>query len=81
MQEAALSMLYNEKLLNILVTVVYRKTPLHQNQRVVRALELTDSWLKVVRQHKKQIPTSFDYHFFFKAVTCILTEDHSQSLQ
>ncbi len=72
-------MLCNEKLLNVFVTIVFKKTHAYDAQAVCSALELVASWFTTLHKNKALIPAQFDYLFFFTAINLLMDLDHGMS--
>lgn len=72
-------MLCNEKLLNVFVTIVFKKTHAFDAQAVSQALELVASWFTTLHKNRLLIPPQFDYMFFFKAIEILMDLDHGMS--
>jgi Protein of unknown function (DUF1765) len=79
LKETTCAMLCNEKLLNVFVTIVFKKTHAFDAVAVSSALELVASWFTTLHKNKQLIPPQFDYHFFLKAMSMLLTLDHGMS--
>ena len=68
LKDTTCAMLYNEKLLNVFVTIVFKKTHAFDALAVSQALEIVASWFTTLHKNKALIPPQFDYMFFFKAI-------------
>ena len=79
MKETTCAMLANEKLLNVFVTIILKKTYAFDAQSVNDALELVASWFSTIYKNKQLLPPQFDYIFFFKAITILMELDHGMS--
>lgn len=79
LKETTCALLYNEKLLNVFVTIVFKKTHAFDTQAVNGALELVESWFTTLYRNKSLIPPQFDFMFFFKAIQILLDLDHGMS--
>lgn len=72
MVQTSIYLLNNEKLLNILITMVFEKTNANDPNGVMKGLDLISRYLNHFSKNKKPIPPSFNYVYFFKAVKIIL---------
>jgi hypothetical protein len=79
LRETTCAMLCNEKLLNVFVTIVFKKTHAFDAVAVSHALELVASWFTTLHKNKQLIPPQFDYMFFFKAIKILMDLDHGMS--
>ena len=75
--EAALKLLSNEKLINPIVKIIVTKAKALETSEVVRAIEYLSLIFQSMGQKLKQLPISFNYHFFFNALTIVLEVDFS----
>ena len=57
LKEATCSLIANEKILNIFVTIVFKKTHAFDNQAVNSSLELVGAWFTRIHKNKSTIPT------------------------
>ncbi|KAL4468703.1 hypothetical protein ABPG74_005206 [Tetrahymena malaccensis] len=74
---ASQSILNNERLLNILITLIYNKTNVYDSNKTVQTFDLINSWMQFLIQNNKNIPTVFDFSFFLKGIRTVLDQDHS----
>ena len=58
-------MLFNEKLISVLVTIIYRQTKVYDSQAVINSFNTINFLFESLIKEKKKIPTTFDYFFFF----------------
>lgn len=79
LKDTTCAMLCNEKLLNVFVTIVFKKTHAFDAQAVCSSLELVASWFSTLHKNKSLIPPQFDYLFFFKAIKLLMELDHGMS--
>ena len=79
LKDTTCAMLYNEKILNVFVTIVFKKTPVFNAPAVSHALELVASWFTTIHKNKQLIPPQFDYLFFFRAIQILMDIDHGMS--
>lgn len=56
LKETTCAMLYNEKLLNIFVTIVLKKTHAFDSAAVSSSLELIASWFTTIYKNKQLVP-------------------------
>ena len=56
-------MLSNQKLLNVLVVMVVRKTNIYDVRATVATLSILDDIFKNLKKMDRVIPTTFDYKF------------------
>lgn len=67
-KDACGSLLSNETLLNIFITVIFNKTNIHHNFDVIKILGITSSLFHSLKKMDKKIPSTFDYRFFWKGI-------------
>ena len=79
LKETTCALLYNEKLINIFVTIVLKKTHAFDTPAVCSALELIASWFLTIHKNHQIIPPQFDYMLFFKAIKILMELDHGMS--
>ncbi|CDW81936.1 duf1765 domain containing protein [Stylonychia lemnae] len=79
LKETTCAMLYNEKLLNIFVTIVLKKTHAFDTPAVSSALDLIASWFTTINRNKQLLPPQFDYMLLFKAIKILMDLDHGMS--
>ena len=79
LKDTTCAMLCNEKLLNVFVTIVFKKTHAFDTLAVSQALELVASWFTTLHKSRRLIPPQFDYMFFFKAIQILMDLDHGMS--
>jgi uncharacterized membrane protein SirB2 len=79
LKETTCALLYNEKLINIFVTIVLKKTHAFDTPAVCKALELIASWFLTIHKNHQIIPPQFDYMLFFKAIRILMELDHGMS--
>lgn len=79
--ETLYQLLHNEKLLSIYLRIIYNKTRVYDSQNVGRAYDLIDTFLNKITQFNKNIPSHFDYTFFFKGIVRVLEkQEHCQCI-
>lgn len=69
--EAALKLLLNEKLINPIVKILVTNVKALDSSAVVRVVEYLSLIFQEVGKRLKQLPISFNYNFFFKALKII----------
>ena len=79
LKQATCALLANEKLVNSFVAIVFNKTHAYDNQSVNVCLELVASWFTTIYNNKGNIPSQFDYNFFFKGIRILMELDHGVS--
>ncbi len=79
LKETTAAMLCNTKLINVFVTIVFKKTHAYDATAVSQALELVALWFTTIHKNRQMIPPQFDYRFFMKAIELLLDLDHGMS--
>lgn len=79
LKETTCALLYNEKLINIFVTIVLKKTHAFDVPAVSSSCELIASWFTTVHKNKQLVPPQFDYTLLFKAIQMLMDLDHGMS--
>lgn len=72
MIQTSINLLANEKLLNILIAMVFEKTNCYDCNAVMKGLDLISRYLNYFNRNKKLLPNTFNYTYFFKALKIIL---------
>ena len=75
-----LKMLSNEKLLNVLVVMVVRKTNIYDVRATVGTLSILDDIFKRLRRMDRAIPTTFDYKFLLQGIKVVLESDYEYNI-
>jgi hypothetical protein len=81
LQKTMIMLLNNETLLNMMISILFKKTKYHSSTRlydyyeVSKSLEILLSWFVNVSKNGKGIPANFDYTFFFQSLDKILLND------
>lgn len=78
--DAGLKLLSNYKLINPFFKILLNKVYVFDTSSVIRVLEYLNMILKSVSAKHKHLPFSFNYSFFFKALTIIFESDFSMSV-
>ena len=79
LKDATCALLWNEKLINVFITIIFKKTYIYDTYAVNGALELIDRWFTSLHRNRSLLPAQFDYLFFFKAVHMLMEMDHGMS--
>lgn len=66
------SLLNNENLLNIFVTLIFSKTSINNNFDVIKILDLTNGFFNALRKQNKRIPSTFNYTFFYNGIKLVI---------
>jgi hypothetical protein len=77
LKEACSALLFNEKLLNTFVKIVFQKTYAFDVATVIDSIELVANWFHTVHKNHALIPADFDFSFFMKAIGMLLNMDHA----
>lgn len=80
LKRAASEFLLNEKLLNIFLSLLYNKTKVYDAPSTFITFEMINEWLKAILQHKKILPSFFEFSFFLEGITKVLEQDHAYSI-
>ena len=78
--DTSVTLLKNEKLLNIFIAIIYNKTRVYDSSNVFAVFELVNTWLQALTTYQKKIPSTFDYNFFFKGLFMVIEGDHSLNI-
>lgn len=70
--QTSINLLANERLLSVLIVLVFEKTNYHNCNAVMKGLDYVGRYLNYFNKNKKLLPTAFNYVYFFKAVKIIL---------
>lgn len=79
LKETTCALLYNEKLINIFVTIVLKKTHAFDVPAVSGSCDLIASWFTTIHGNKQLVPPQFDYTLLFKAIHMLMELDHGMS--
>jgi hypothetical protein len=66
--DGSCSLLFNDKLLNIFCTLIYKKTNLYDGELVFKSFEYIDKWFESLRKRKKLIPSNFDHYSLMRGI-------------
>ncbi|CAD8078040.1 unnamed protein product [Paramecium sonneborni] len=81
MKAAMCSLLNNTSLLNIVIVILFNKTNLFDSEALLNCLEILNSCLQYLYNHKLSMPTSLDQQFFLKGLRMILLQcEHAFSV-
>ncbi|CAK82569.1 unnamed protein product (macronuclear) [Paramecium tetraurelia] len=81
MKAAMCSLLNNTSLLNIVIVILFNKTNLFDSDALLNCLEILNSCLQYLCNHKLSMPTSLDQQFFLKGIRMILLQcEHAFSV-
>lgn len=75
MKSLSLKLLSNERLINVLVVLLLKKTNLNDPSAVETTLNMIDSYFISLAAHQRPIPSTFDYHFFLEGLKMVLGSD------
>jgi hypothetical protein len=75
MKSTTLKLLSNERLLNVLVVLLLKKTNLNEPATVEVTLNMIDSFFQTLSTRQRLIPSTFDYHFFLEGIKMVLHSD------
>ena len=67
-----LKMLANEKILNVVVVMVVRKTNIYDIRATMATLSILDEIFKKLKKMDRAIPTTFDYKFLLQGIKVVL---------
>ena len=71
-KRSLLKMLANEKILNVVVVMIVRKTNIYDVRATMATLTILDEIFKKLRKMDRTIPTTFDYKFLLQGVKVVL---------
>lgn len=80
MVQTSVYLLNNEKLLNILMAILFEKTNANDPNGAMKGLDLLSRYLNHFSKNKKLLPPSFNYVHFFKAVKIVLEGEFAYSI-
>jgi Protein of unknown function (DUF1765) len=80
MRTTSEAVLVNPALINLMCTILYKKTNTYDNQSVFRAYELINGWFSTLKSNGASLPSTFDYFFFMKGMFTVLDRDHALSI-
>jgi hypothetical protein len=72
MKNLSLKLLSNERLINVLVVILLKKTNLNDPLAVETTLNMIDSYFISLAAHQSFVPSTFDYHFFLEGLKMVL---------
>lgn len=70
--QTSINLLANEKILNILIMIVFEKTNSHDCNNLMKALDLISRYLYQFTKNKKLLPPTFNYVYFFKGLKIVV---------
>lgn len=70
--QSSVNLLANEKLLNILILIVFEKTNSHDCNSLMKGLDLISRYLYQFTRNKKLLPPTFNYVYFFKGMKIVI---------
>lgn len=77
--DASCSLLGNEKIMYVMIDIIFKKTNLFLPSEVSRTLEIIEKWFQVIGNDGKKFPANFDFNFFYKGIEMVLDHEHSIS--
>ncbi|KAG8463883.1 hypothetical protein KFE25_000051 [Diacronema lutheri] len=80
MQQAALALLANERLIGPLVSITLRKMTVHRTASVASSLDMVSSWLFALHERSVPLPSSFDFELLLARLRTLLCADHFKIL-
>lgn len=78
--DASIKILANEKLLNIFITILFKKTNMYDSNTVLKMIEILSKYFSELSKAKRHIPTNFNYNFFVAGIKTIIMSDHSYAI-
>lgn len=60
--------------------ILYKKSDVNDSGSILKLLDYLELFLSVINKKNRVIPTTFDYHYFFKGFKIILEGSHCYSL-
>lgn len=78
--QTSINLLANEKLLNILVLIVFEKTNSNDCNGLMKGLDLISRYLNHFTKNKKLLPPTFNYVYFFKGIKIVIEGEFSFSI-
>lgn len=70
--DATISLLANDKMLNVMIKILFKKTNVYNANQVHKALIIAKKWFKRLHKMQTNVPSSFDCNFFTKAIKIML---------
>lgn len=71
-KKTCVRLLANEKLLNIFVVILLKKTNVNDPEAVDIAIEMIDSFFNSIKTNNRTIPNTFDYMYFLEGLKILL---------
>lgn len=78
-KKVMIEVMANPMMLSPLIQIVYKKTSAYNYFAVQRTMEMTADWLIRIETLQCQIPNTFPFEFFNKALNILIDLDHSCS--
>lgn len=76
-----LRMLSNEKLLNVFVVMLMKKTNIYDINSTMASLSILDDCFKKLKKTQRKIPTTFDYKFLLNGIKVVLDSDYEFNIE
>lgn len=70
-------LLANQKLLNPILAIIFKKANIHEPLTVIRAIVFISEILAVLCQKKKKLPATFNYNDFYLGIKIIMESQFS----
>ena len=80
MIEATQKLLLNENLINPIIKILVTKVKAYDSTAVMKTISYLHMIFEAVGKRMKQVPVSFNYSFFFKAIKIMLEVDFSVTM-
>lgn len=74
-------MLSNEKLLNVFIVMLMKKTNIYDYNSTMATLSILDDCFKRLKKTQRSIPTTFDYKFLLSGIKVVLDSDYEFNIE
>lgn len=75
-----LKLLSNEKLLNVFMVMLMKKTNIFEVNSTMATLTILDDCFKRLKKMQRSIPTTFDYKFLLQGIKVVLDSDYEYNI-
>lgn len=75
-----LKLLSNEKLLNVFMVMLFKKTNVFEVNSTMATLTLLDDCFKRLKKMQRAIPTTFDYKFLLQGIKAVLDSEYEYNI-
>jgi len=74
-RSCCVNLLVNEKLLNIFVVILLKKTNINETDTLFATFDFIDEFFKALDRRNRPFPSTFDFKFFLEAIKMVLDND------